>query len=431
MNNVAPIIEFMKIVEKLCLVERDIKLSNGTPDTDASHILKLCYWIMLVLPYLKHSVDYCRMLEMALVHDLVEAECGDIPLCAQEGKDNLKALKKANELAAIERYRNQLPGETGKRFYELFMDYETRSSAEAKVVYILDKLEANFQACRYQGGNVRYWGGVSGGMWYYQSAMKAETVEAKAVEAADEEILSDLEYAALQSCQQCIIKSNIEVDCEYNILTLPAAPIAIQLNGFMDEVDHLCQVERDNLMVDGSKETDAGHIIKLAYLVMLVTPHLKRPVNYCRMLELALVHDLVEARTGDYSLSAQHARPGLKEEKRQREQEAAGYFRSILPEELGAKIYGLYSEYEEQQTDEAKIVWILDKLEANLQANRYNGGDVRYWAACEGGEWYYDSAVTPKPQISELGEDILAALETAIIALSRENIRKCNIFVAE
>lgn len=202
---------------------------------------------------------------------------------------------------------------------------------------------------------------------------------------------------------------------------------ALKILDFMKIAEQLCLVERDNLMSSGRQETDADHIFKLAFLVLMVQPYLKHPVDYGKMLELALVHDLVEARSGDYSLSAQMADPSLRAKKKAAEREAALYYQEILPPPLNDKIYDLFMEYETRQTREAKLVWALDKLEANLQANRFHDGDVRYWAECENGNIYYQMAVTKKPQIKDLDEEIISELEAAIIKLSEENIKKCNI----
>ena len=109
---------------------------------------------------------------------------------------------------------------------------------------------------------------------------------------------------------------------------------ALKIVEFMKTVEQLCLVERDNLMSSGRQETDADHIFKLAFLVLMIHPYLKRPADCAKMLELALVHDLVEARTGDYSLSAQTARPELKARKKAAEKEAILYYRSVLPPPL-------------------------------------------------------------------------------------------------
>lgn len=202
-----------------------------------------------------------------------------------------------------------------------------------------------------------------------------------------------------------------------------------QIVNFMGIVEKLCLVNRDNKMSSGRLENDSDHVIKLCYLVMMVSPYLKIKVDYTKMLELALVHDLVEAISGDYSLSSQAKNPKLKEQKKQAERAAMEHYKTLLPVELADKIEALFEEYEQKSSREAKIVWVLDKLEANLQANQYNEGDVRYWAECDNGSFYYKNAVMKKAEIVAIDEEIISELEDAIIEISKRNMQKCKISV--
>ena len=95
------------------------------------------------------------------------------------------------------------------------------------------------------------------------------------------------------------------------------------------------------------------------------------------------------------------------------------------------KIYNLYQEYEKKETLEAKIVSALDKLEANLQANQYKDGDVRYWKKCENGEEYYKMALKKKPIVAEINEKIITDLEKTIISLSSENMKRCKVKIKD
>lgn len=202
---------------------------------------------------------------------------------------------------------------------------------------------------------------------------------------------------------------------------------ALQIIDFMKIVEKLCLVERDVRLTNGRLENDSSHIFKVTFLVMLVFPYLKQKLDYAKMLEMALVHDLVEAKSGDYPLAQLQANPNLKLQKKQNELEAIKYFKTLLPEPLNNKIYDLFLEYENRATLEAKVVYAIDKMEANLQANQYGDGDIRYWADQEGGEWYYKAAVSQLPVIAELDEQILRDVEAAIIELSYKNIQKHNI----
>lgn len=261
--------KFMNIVGKLATVKRDIKNLNGEEESDSDHILKLAHFTQLVAPHLQTKVDALRMLELALVHDLVEAECGDIPLCAQNGEGNLKELKKQNEMAAILLYKEMLPSAAGQNIYDLFMEYENKTTREAEVVYVLDKLEASFSACRYGDGDIRYWGEGKNGDWYYRTAMNGETPEKKMLDKLQEPFLNQLETMALANCRRAIKKSGIVLEGNFPELVYEPEENAVRIIAFIDELEKICLKKQDTLLPDGQPETYSDRIIKNGYLVLL------------------------------------------------------------------------------------------------------------------------------------------------------------------
>ena len=74
---------------------------------------------------------------MILVHDLVEAEAGDVPFFDDSGR----AQKPARERAAIESIRRHLGPPLGEEFHDLWHEFERNSSAEARLASALDDLE--------------------------------------------------------------------------------------------------------------------------------------------------------------------------------------------------------------------------------------------------------------------------------------------------
>jgi len=196
---------------------------------------------------------------------------------------------------------------------------------------------------------------------------------------------------------------------------------------FMKVLEKVCQVKRDTRLSDGAAESDADHIFKLAFLVMMVYPYLQKKYDYARLLELALVHDIAEGVTGDCPRSVQTAHPERCAEKAQNELKAMESYRKMLPDPLNEHIFSLFTEYEQKVSPEAKLVSVLDKMEANLQANRFACGDIRYWRDCENGEEYYKIATAKKAPVAELGENILSVMEEKIIALTMENMRRWKI----
>jgi len=429
MSDIQKIIEFYKIVEKLGLIKRDVKLSDGSYESDSSHILKTAYMVFSAAPYLQTKVNITRMLELALVHDLAEAECGDVPLCAQQVDTTVKERKKNNERAAVKKFCSQLPDLAADKIFSLFTEYENRSSREAQIVYVLDKLDANYQACRF--GNVRYWSEGNGGDWYYRCVMSGETPEKNWLEELKEPLLDHLEAQCLNICRLAMIKSCVKTDVIPSELNYQRLPLTDALSDFMDLIEKLAMVKRDNRLSDGTQETDADHIVKLCYLLLVLSPYFKNPADNGRLLRLALLHDLPESLSGDVSLSAQIRNPELRLSKKEREAEAVAAIRQMLPAPLNQQIHELYGEYRLQKTREARLVKLLDRLEATLQSNLYHDGDVRYWKECDGGDWYYRNSLTPHPEVNELNEQIVTALQKEIIRLSRKNILKCGLPLPE
>ena len=209
----------------------------------------------------------------------------------------------------------------------------------------------------------------------------------------------------------------------------PVQPLVPQMDEVLQTVAKLDNIKRDNLLSTGKNESDTAHIVKLCIWLLSIYPHLELQVDKGKLLEIALLHDLVEARSGDFSLSAQIADAGLKLEKKRKELEAIMYYRVSFPAPFNNTVFDIFEEYEEQATTEAKIVWAADKLDANWQANQYNDGDVRYWADCPNGDIYYRLALEYKPRIAELSEPVLTSLEHKIVKQAKANIKKCDIKV--
>ena len=196
---------------------------------------------------------------------------------------------------------------------------------------------------------------------------------------------------------------------------------------FMRVLDKVCLVKRATLLSDGTVETDSSHSFKLAFMVMLIKPYLKHQYNYERLLELALVHDIAEAETGDYPKAMQRAHPEIKAKKDAEEKAAMEHYSALLDEPMKTKIWDLYREYEDKKTPEAKLITALDKADANMQANFYNDGDIRYWTEYEDGEQYYKINTEKKAVVAVLDEPIVEALEDGTIELALTNMKKFGV----
>lgn len=136
--------KFLTFSENLKKEIRHSWLSDGRPESVAEHVWRTSLMAMLFAPHLEEKVDMEKVLKMIIVHDIVEAEAGDMPaFVAEEG--GKKAEKEESERRAIENIRKMLGGATGDEIYDLWYEFEERESAEAKFALALDKLEATLQ----------------------------------------------------------------------------------------------------------------------------------------------------------------------------------------------------------------------------------------------------------------------------------------------
>ena len=104
----------------------------------------------------------------------------------------------------------------------------------------------------------------------------------------------------------------------------------------------------------------------MALMAVLMHRHLEHPVDLERTLAMITVHDLVEAIAGDVPFFETGERKAMK---RQRELEAIEEIRTSLPTETGELVAGLWHEFEDRATPEARFAGAIDNLEVQIQHN--------------------------------------------------------------
>lgn len=136
------ILRSLKLSEGLKRELRHSWLSDGRRESVAEHCWNMSLLAILVHPHLEHPVDLERALRMVIVHDLVEAEAGDVPFFEVSERQTSKL---AREAAAMERITGILPAPSGATIAELWHEFEAAHTPEAKLVKALDNLEVQIQ----------------------------------------------------------------------------------------------------------------------------------------------------------------------------------------------------------------------------------------------------------------------------------------------
>ncbi len=148
--------------------------------------------------------------------------------------------------------------------------------------------------------------------------------------------------------------------------------LAAQLR-FVAEIDVLKSVIRQTTLMDGSRrENDAEHSWHLAMMALLLAEHAPAadPVRAAKML---LVHDIVEIDAGDVFFFDAAGMVGQAE----RETAAAERLFGLLPADQGDELKGLWEEFEDRRTADARFARAIDRLQPLLQNFASGGGTWR------------------------------------------------------
>ncbi len=144
-DDLQKMMNFLQLTEKLKVEKRNSYTSNGEKESVASHSWRVALMTMLLSGYLDNSIDTSKAVKMALIHDIVEAEIGDEPYHIYEKSTESMGLRAANELAALKKIKKKLPEALAKEIEDLWLEFESAESEEAKFVQAVDKMEAQIQ----------------------------------------------------------------------------------------------------------------------------------------------------------------------------------------------------------------------------------------------------------------------------------------------
>jgi putative hydrolase of HD superfamily len=180
-----------------------------------------------------------------------------------------------------------------------------------------------------------------------------------------------------------------------------APETATALLQFMHVAEKLKDELRHSFTSRGRHESVAEHSWRVLLLAFLMRPYLPSTLNWERLAEILIIHDIAEARTGDVPIfDANHSK------KSEAERAAIHEFRELLPETVGTRIQQLWEEFEAGHTLESRIANALDKLEAQVQ---HNEAELSTWLEWEKNHVFRGFAEARRchPSISALTESIV------------------------
>jgi putative hydrolase of HD superfamily len=141
---------------------------------------------------------------------------------------------------------------------------------------------------------------------------------------------------------------------------------------FVGEIDRLKGVLRQTMLAGpGRRENSAEHSWHLAMMAVTLGEHAPPGTDISRVTAMLLLHDLVEIDAGDLFVYADDAQQARQEEA---ERAAADRLFALLPPDQAARFRGLWDEFEERRTPEARFARGLDRLQPMLENLTAGGG---------------------------------------------------------
>jgi len=143
------------------------------------------------------------------------------------------------------------------------------------------------------------------------------------------------------------------------------------------------------------KESSAEHSWHLAIFVMLLQKELPPQLNLETTMKMVLIKDLVKVYAGDtpvmetilsFSDNEIIFNEKMVKDKKTKEKESADKLFEILPIDLKEEFHGLWNEFEERKTIEAKFAKAVDKLHVLLQNSVSQGMDYKEYKSTYDGE---------------------------------------------
>jgi putative hydrolases of HD superfamily len=131
-------IAFLLEIDRLKHVYRQTYLlDRSRHDSDVEHSWHFAMMALVLAEYAPDDIDLFKVVRMALVHDIVEIDVGDVFIYERNDPEGHYALEKA----AAERLFGLLPPDQAKEYVALWEEFEARETKEAKFAAAIDRLD--------------------------------------------------------------------------------------------------------------------------------------------------------------------------------------------------------------------------------------------------------------------------------------------------
>jgi len=333
---------FLLEADKLRRIDRqNLILDCSRCENSAEHSWHLALYALVLAPFASPNVDVFRAIRMLLLHDLVEIDAGDHPITDEV---DWEAVAQA-EQAAAERLFSLLPADQKAEFLMLWQEFEAAESPDARFAKRVDHCQPIFQTL--YGAEPLDW---------HIDVVRQNLNGGRA--AALEMDFPEAYHHAL-----ALLGKDTGYDCSNLTARLP----------FLNEADKLKLITRASKLGDGSRhENSAEHSWHIMLYAWVLAEHSTDTVEVDRVLQMLLLHDLVEIDAGDAPIHGV-INPDALAALAKAEEAAASRLFGLLPSDQGKPMRSIWEEFEAAESADAAFAKSIDRVQPVL-LNLLNGG---------------------------------------------------------
>ena len=334
--------DFLSEIERLRQVDRQTLLLDGSrPENSAEHSWHLALYALVFSPYAPTGVSIPRVIQMLLLHDIVEIDVGDHPI---DEPTNWTAVAEAEDRAQ-QRIFSLLPDVQGQALQALWQEFEAAETVDARFAKALDYCQPIFQTLCAVSPPVDHMRVVKENL----TTGRATTLKDRFPEA----------FRAANT----LLAGQVIKDAAF------AARLA-----FLSEADRLKTILRASRIAAGTRfENSAEHSWHIMLYGWVLADHSAADIQAYRVLTMLLLHDLVEIDAGDVPIHSKLDADTLARIEAE-ELAAAQRLFGLLPEAQGDQYLKIWQEFEAAQSPDAIYAKSIDRVQPVLLNIATGGG---------------------------------------------------------
>ena len=332
-------IDFLNEIDKLKSVIRSSYIVDGSRfENSAEHSWHLALYALIFAPHAGDDVDILRVIQMLLLHDIVEIDVGDHPI---DLPTDWEAVAVAEQAAAA-RIFGMLPSTQGTTLQKIWHEFEAAETPSARFAKALDACQPIFQTLN----------------------------NAREIPDHVEIVQDNLKTGRARMLAERFPEAHAYAFQELGWSKESPSQDFLQRLAFLIEVDRLKTVTRATKLCDNSRrETSGEHSWHIAMYAWVLAEHAHADIDVARVLKMLLIHDLVEIDVGDAPIHGDHDVADIEA----KEAAAADRIFGLLPDAQGKDLRALWDEFEAAQSDDAVFAKSVDRVQP-VNANLETGG---------------------------------------------------------